>query len=126
MSASVTKKIEQIESQLGKLKLLLVTSQKEKADKKVVQRKRKDKPASIEECAKKSDLKKFTIKELKKWITDNKIDTKKLSQKHKDDIVALVWKHLKNSSESDTDSSSEDSSGSSSSDSESSSSSESD
>ena len=119
--AAVSKKIQQIELQLGKLKLMLTAKP---AEKKSVQRKRKGKPESIESCKKKSDLEKFTITELKDWIKANGIDTKKLEKKHKEDFVKLVWKNLKESAkESSGESSSESSSsgsdsGSSSSDSE--------
>jgi len=122
--SSVAKKIEQIEQielELGKLKLMLTEKAAGKS-KTVAQRKRKDKPDSIEACNKKSDLEKFTVKELKEWIKKHKIDTKGIKEKHKEDFVKLVWKNLKklaveeSSSESDSSESSESGSSSSESD----------
>jgi hypothetical protein len=105
--AAVSKKIEQIELQLGKLKLMLTAKSSGKSG---MQRKRKDKPESIEKCKKKADLEKFTVSELKEWAKNNGVDLKKLAKKHKEDYVKLVWKKLK-----ETESSSEESSSSSSS-----------
>ena len=108
-SASITKKISQIETQLSKLKLMLEQKEIKEADKKVAPRKRKDKPESIDVCKSKSDLAKFNVKELKEWIKQNGIDTKKLSEKHKEDLIKLVWKKLKSSTESSSSESSEES-----------------
>ena len=107
--AAVSKKIEQIELQLGKLKLMLTAKPAVKS-KSVSERKRKDKPESIEKCKKKAELEKFTVSELKEWAKNNGVDLKKLAKKHKEDYVKLVWKKLK-----ETESSSEESSSSSSS-----------
>ena len=112
--AAVSKKIEQIESQLGKLKLMLTAKSAGKS-KSVSQRKRKDKPDSIESCKKKAELEKFTVAELKDWVKKNGVDVKKLAKKHKEDYVKLVWKKLKeitSDSSSDESSSSSSSSGS--------------
>jgi len=79
--------------------------------------KKKDKPATIRDCVKKSDLSKFTVKELKAFIKENAIDIKELSKKNKEDLVKAVWKALK-ASATDTESESEDSSSSSGSESE--------
>ena len=75
--------------------------------KSVAPRKRKDKPESIDACKSKSDLAKFNVKELKQWIKENGIDAKKLSEKHKEDLVKMVWKKLKTSAESSSSSSEE-------------------
>jgi hypothetical protein len=118
--AAVSKKIEQIESQLGKLKLMLTAKSagKSKSVSERAQRKRKDKPESIESCKKKAELEKFTVAELKEWVKKNGVDVKKLAKKHKEDYVKLVWKNLKSSAnESSSDESSSDSSSSSGSDS---------
>jgi hypothetical protein len=107
--SSVSKKIEKIEKLLNELKLAV----ENKSEKKIVNRKPKDKPASITECKTKSEVKKFTVKELKQFVKESGIDIKKLSEKHKDDLVKVVWKKLKSDSsseESDSDSSSESSS----------------
>ena len=111
--AAVAKKIEQIETQLGKLKMML--TEKSAGKSKTLARKRKDKPETIEKCTKKSDLEKFTVKELKEWVKSNGVDTKKLTKKHKEDFVKLVWKKLKETEASSSDESSSDSSESSSS-----------
>jgi hypothetical protein len=113
--AAVSKKIEQIELQLGKLKLMLTAKSSGKSG---MQRKRKDKPESIEKCKKKSDLEKFTVAELKEWAKENGVDLKSLKEKHKEDYVKLVWKKLKASASESSESSSGSDSGSSSSDSE--------
>ena len=89
--SSISKKIEKIEKQLGELKLLL----EKKEDKVVVNRKPKNKPENINTCKTKSELKKFTIKELKQWIKETDIDIKKLSEQLKDDLVKVVWKKIK-------------------------------
>ena len=101
--SSVLKKIESIETQLGKLKLeLTVLDEKPKKTKKSEPKKKKDKPESIDTCKNKSELSKFTIKELKQWIKENKIEAKKLSEKHKEDLVKFVWQNLKNSPETES------------------------
>jgi protein subunit release factor A len=94
---SLTKKIEQIEKQLEKLKLMVDKNTPVKKSKKV---------ADIEKCKSKYELKTFTVRELKDWIKENKIDARKLAEKRKDELVEFVWKHMKKLSE---DSSSEES-----------------
>ena len=101
-SSAVYKKIEKIEKMLSNLKLVLekkdalVKSKKSKKSESV-KPKSKSKPESISKCKSKTDLEKFTIKELKVWIKENKIDTKKLSEKHKADFIKLVWDNIMNS-----------------------------
>ena len=82
---TVYKQIEKIEKLLSKLKLVI--------EKKVVP----VKPNSISKCKSKSDLEKFTTTELKAWIKENKIDIKKLSEKHKANFIKLVWDAIMNS-----------------------------
>jgi hypothetical protein len=110
--ASILKKIESIESQLGKLKIALSNVDEPKKKKPSEPKKRKDKPESIDFCKTKTELAKFTIKELKEWIKENKIDAKKLSEKHKEDLVKFVWKIIKNKTESSESESSDSDSGS--------------
>ena len=81
---TVYKQIEKIEKLLSKLKLVI--------EKKVVPVKPK-----IIFCKSKSDLEKFTTTELKAWIKENKIDIKKLSEKHKANFIKLVWDAIMNS-----------------------------
>ena len=119
--ASMTKRIEQIENHLSKLKLMMAevenSAPKKSKAKPKAEPKKKDKPATIRDCVKKSDLSKFTVKELKAFIKENAIDIKELSKKNKEDLVKAVWKALK-ASATDTESESEDSSSSSGSESE--------
>jgi len=112
--SSILKKIESIESQLGKLKIALSKVDEPKKKKPSEPTKRKDKPETIDSCKTKTELAKFTIKELKEWIKENKIDAKKLSEKHKEELVKFVWKIIKNKTESSESESSDSDSGSSS------------
>jgi hypothetical protein len=93
MSSAALKKLE---SQLAKLKMEISKTKKTTESKP----KKSSKPKRIEDCAKKSDLAKFTIAELKDWIKSNGIKTKKLYEKHKADLVKLVWKKIKSCSDS--------------------------
>ena len=112
MSSSVSKKIAKLEEQLSKLKLSLGKSKETKERK---PRSRKDKPAAIESCKSKSELNKFTKKEIIDWIKSREIALKKANQTLKEDLVKFAWKHLSSkteessSEESDSESSSDDS-----------------
>ena len=97
---STASAIKKIEAQLAKLKLQLASKENKKPK---VERTRKDKPDSIDSCTSKTDLEKFTIKELKDWIKSNGVETKKLYEKHKKDLVNLVWKKVKSCSGSECD-----------------------
>jgi hypothetical protein len=99
---SAASAIKKLEAQLAKLKLQLA-SKDSKSPKPKTERKRKDKPKSIDSCKSKAELSKFTIAELKDWIKSNGVETKKLYEKHKADLVALVWKKVKSCSDSDCD-----------------------
>jgi len=90
MSSSAIKKLE---AQLIKLKVDLAKKEAKKTTES--KPKKSSKPKRIEDCAKKTDLAKFTIAELKDWIKSNGVKTKKLYEKHKVDLVNLVWKSLK-------------------------------
>jgi hypothetical protein len=91
--------IAKIEKQLKALKLSTEKSKKPSKSKKVTKRK-------ITECTKKSQLKKFTVVELKDFIAKHKISTKKVDKMHKEDWMNLIWKHLKKEQEESSDSSS--------------------
>ena len=91
MSSSVSKKIAKLEKQLSELKLSLGKSKETKERK---PRTRKDKPESIESCKSKSELDKFTKKEIIEWIKSREIALKKANQTLKQDLVKFVWKHL--------------------------------
>jgi hypothetical protein len=103
---SAASAIKKLEAQLAKLKLQLA-SKDNKSPKPKTERKRKDKPKSIDSCKSKAELSKFTIAELKDWIKSNSVETKKLYEKHKADLVNLVWKKVKSCSYSECDDESE-------------------
>ena len=108
--ASITKKITQIESQLTKLKLMLEKYETKNAPVKEKKKSKKNsKPSCISKCKSKSDLEKFTVKELKVWIKENNIDIKKISEKHKEDFIKLIWSHINTESESENSSENSDS-----------------
>ena len=79
--------IERIEKQHKNLK----TSLKKKTTKKV----KKDERKLIYDCKNKKELENYTVVELKEFIEENKIDTKKLSKKTKKEYIELIWKNLK-------------------------------
>ena len=105
--SSITKKIEQIENQLAKLKLMLEaknTKNEERSDLHLVEKKTKKNLGFISDCKKKSELEKFTVKDLKAFIKENKIDIKKITEKHKIDLVKIIWKTIKKSLENENES----------------------
>ena len=105
--SSITKKIEQIENQLAKLKLMLEaknTKSEERSDLRLVEKKTKKNLGFISDCKKKSELEKFTVKDLKAFIKENKIDIKKITEKHKIDLVKIIWKTIKKSLKSEDES----------------------
>jgi len=108
---SAASAIKKLEAQLAKLKVEMGYVKSSKANsskpKPKTERKRKDKPKSIDSCKSKGELSKFTIAELKDWIKSNRVETKKLYEKHKADLVNLVWKKIKSCSDSECDESSE-------------------
>ena len=60
------------------------------------------KPKKIEECTKREQLNKyFTVAELKEWLKKKKINVKKVSEKHKNDFVKIVWENISDEYESD-------------------------
>ena len=105
-SASALKKIAKLEEQLNKLKLKASKSKEPKAAK---CKTGKCKQSTIDSCEKKTDVAKFTKKELLDWIKNREITLKEASKKLKDDLVKFVWKHLNTESDSDSDDSDSDS-----------------
>ena len=99
--SSIKSLISKIEKDLNALKISMKKESKKKEQKKKVIKK------IIDDVKKKSDLKKFTVAELKEWIKKNNINTKKLEKLHKDDWINIVWKTIKKNSESSSDSESE-------------------
>ena len=97
-SESALKKIAKLEQQLNKLKLSL-TKAAPKETKERKPRTRKDKPESIESCKSKSELNKFTKKEIIEWIKSREIALKKANQTLKQDLVKFVWKQLSSKTE---------------------------
>ena len=98
--SSIAKQISKLEDQLNKLKLKASKSKEPKAAK---SKKCKGKQCAIESCSKKTELAKFTKKELLDWIKDKQITLKEASKKLKADLVKFVWKHLDTDSDSETD-----------------------
>jgi hypothetical protein len=95
------KKIAKLEADLSKLKVSLGKPSKEsKPSKEPKPRTRKDKPSAIEKCAKKSELEKFTKKELIEWIKAKNLKLKNAAAEYKADLVKFVWKNFKKSSDS--------------------------
>ena len=74
-SKSILKRLKQIESDLAGLKIELKKSIKQEESHKRKSSNKSSKPASITKCKKKEDLSKFTVKELKDWVKENKIDS---------------------------------------------------
>ena len=106
-SKSILKRLEKIEADLAGLKLDIKKSGKSEKPTKKESSKKSKKPVSITKCKSKSELSKFTVKELKDWVKENKVDSKKLAEKLKTELVNLVWKNLKKSADSSETSSSE-------------------
>ena len=68
------------------------------------------KPKKIEECTNREQLNKyFTVAELKEWLKKKKINVKKVSEKHKNDFVKIVWENISDEYESDYSDDSEES-----------------
>jgi hypothetical protein len=108
MSSAAAAAIKRIEAQLAKLKLQLEDKPSKKTTKKENPKpKKSSKPKSIDHCKNKEELTKFTVAELKDWIKSNGVEIKKLYEKHKDDLVRLVWKKIKSGSVSGSSESSE-------------------
>ena len=104
--SSFAKQIAKLEDQLNKLKLKASKSKEPKAAK---CKTGKCKQSTIESCEKKTDVAKFTKKELLDWIKDREIKLKEANKKLKDDLVKFVWKHLNTGSDSESESESDDS-----------------
>ena len=116
-SKSILKRLQKIEDDLADLKIDLKKSIKtETSSTKKQSCKKPTKPASITKCKSKSELAKFTVKELKDWVKENKIDAKKLAEKLKTELINLVWKNIKKSADSSDENSDTSDSGSSDSD----------
>ena len=106
-SKSILKRLQKIEDDLADLKIDLKKSIKTETSS--TKKQSCKKPASITKCKSKSELAKFTVKELKDWVKENKIDAKKLAEKLKTELINLVWKNIKKSADSsDSDSGSSD------------------
>ena len=71
--------------------------------------KKKKSTKKIEDCTTMKELGKFTVKELKAWLEQNDIDTKKVTKKTKAIWVKMVWENMDSCSESSSDSSDSDS-----------------
>jgi hypothetical protein len=90
---------------LAKLLKKCKTSEKKKAPKKAPKKNTK----KIEDCRSKKELEKFKVDELKAWLEQKDIDTKKVAKKVKATWVKLVWENIEGCSDSSSDSSDSDS-----------------
>ena len=100
-AATLLRKLERLERNVAELKVEV-----QKKSEKNPEKKTEKKPKTIEECKSKSDLKHFTVKDLKDWIKGNDSkNAKKLSEKVKDDLVNLIWKKIKGSKKAQSSSS---------------------
>jgi hypothetical protein len=96
--SSVSAIIAKLEKQLKALKVST------KKNEKKPEKKNKGK---ISDVSKKTDLKKFTVVELKEFIKKNKIATKKTDKLHKDDWINLIWNNIKSDSSDESEESEE-------------------
>ena len=87
--SSITSRISKLEKELAALKV------------ESIKKPNNLKPKKIEECETKEQLKKFTLTELKEWLKKKKINIKKVTDKHKDDFVKIVWENISSDYESD-------------------------
>ena len=101
MSNKLLSKISKLEKQLAEIKLELKGG-------KSVKSANTAKPKKIDEVESKEQLNKFSVTELKEYVKKNKINVKKITEKHKADFVEIVWKYL---NDSDSDDSGSDGSG---------------
>jgi hypothetical protein len=95
-SSSVASRISKLEKELSELKVELSETKKKTS-----------KPKKIEDCKNMNELKKFTVTELKEWLKKKKINVKKVTEKHKDDFVKIVWENISDEYESESDDSDE-------------------
>jgi hypothetical protein len=92
MSATIASRISKLEKELESLKVELNKENKDKDSKK---------PKKIDDCESIEQVKKFSVTELKEWLKKKKINVKKLSEKHKEDFVKIVWQEISEEYESD-------------------------
>ena len=93
---SIASRISKLEKELSELKI--AASKEVKVTKK---------PVKIEDCKSIEQLSKFTITELKEWLKKKKINVKKVTDKHKEDFVKIVWENISEEYESESDDSDE-------------------
>jgi hypothetical protein len=98
MSATIAARISKLEKELESLKVEL---NKENKDQKDQKNKGIKKPKKIDDCESIEQVKKFTTIELKEWLNKNKINVKKVTEKHKDDFVKIVWENISSEYESE-------------------------
>jgi len=105
-SKELSKRLSKVELDISEIKEILKASTKKKPKSPKSEKKHKssNKPVKIEKSKNIEELRKFTVSELKDYIKKKKIDIKKISDKHKEDFVKIVWKYIKDSSDSETDS----------------------
>jgi hypothetical protein len=96
MSAKLNKVLAALQKEMDNLKVEIKNEEK-KAMKVSTKR-----PINIEDCTCIEQLKNhFTVNELKVWLKQNKINVKKIKEKHKEDFVKIVWENISDEYESD-------------------------
>jgi hypothetical protein len=92
MSYTIAARISKLEKEIDSLKIEFSKDHKDKGTKK---------PKNIDDCESIEQVKKFTTVELKEWLKKNKINVKKITEKHKDDFVKIVWQEISSEYESE-------------------------
>ena len=85
-AAKISARITKMEKELNALKIELNKVEEKSTTVK--------KPKKIDDCESIEELKKFSVTELKEWLKKKKINVKKVSEKHKEDFVKIVWKNI--------------------------------
>jgi len=85
-AAKIAARITKMEKELSDLKMELNKVEEKNT--------RVKKPKKIDDCESIEEVKKFSVTELKEWLKKNEINVKKVSEKHKEDFVKIVWKNI--------------------------------
>ena len=97
-------KISKLEKELAQIKLEIGKGGKSTKGDKTTKGAKTAKPKDIDYCESKEELNKFSLSELKEYIKTNKINVKKITEKHKADFVEIVWKYINENSDDSDDS----------------------
>ena len=97
-------RLARLEKEINNLKVEISEKKPKETEKRT-----EKKPKKIEDCTTPKQLNKyFTVAELKEWLKKKKINVKKVSEKHKNDFVKIVWENISDEYESDYSNDSED------------------